>query len=184
MSQIIRAIKTDISFGTEIIDAYKLENYRFEKRLGVTGVSQSLGYSKEWFGRLPKQGIKQLEAMREAGFDGCQIPVLVPRPQGGTAEAKTVSLRDFNKLIAYEALKKKSVKAIILLVALSESGLERVVDNAFDGLSLDWFTEKVVHYSQWTYEDLMEAIGYNRDDLKELYPDEDSDPFRLHLNYE
>jgi hypothetical protein len=43
------------------------------------------------------------------GFTGCQIEVSVPRQDGksGASIAKTLSIRDFNKLIAYEALKKK-----------------------------------------------------------------------------
>ena len=125
MTDLIKAVRTDVLFGTVSVDAYKLQNYHFEKRIGFAGAGISLGYSKEWFGRLPKNGLKQLKAMQQEGFDGCQVSVLVPRPQGGTTETKTISLRDFNKLIAYEALKKKNTQAIILLIALSEAGLER-----------------------------------------------------------
>jgi hypothetical protein len=171
MSNIIRAVETTIWFGQTSVDAYKLENYKFEKRFGVTGASEALGHSKEWLGRLPKQGAKQLKAMQADGYTGCQIDVRVPHVSGkrGSSLAKTLSIRDFNKLIAYEALRKKSVKAIILLIALSEAGLERVINDAFDNVSLDWFTEKIVHYSKWTYEDLEEVLQYNRDDARSLY---------------
>ncbi|MEA5521379.1 hypothetical protein [Limnoraphis robusta] len=170
MSQIIRAVKTDIRLGSESVDAYKLENHRFEKRLGVTGISEALGYSKQWFHTFTNRPSKRLKVLQDEGFTGSQIEVRVPRPTGsGASIAKTVSLRDFTKLVAYEALNKRNSKAIILLVAFAEAGIERVVENAFDGVSLDWFTEKIIHYSQWTYEDLMEALSYNRDDLRELY---------------
>lgn len=171
MSDIIRAVETTILFGQTSVDAYKLENYKFEKRFGVTGVSEALGHSKEWLGRLPKQGAKQLKAMQADGYTGCQIDVRIPHVAGkrGSSLAKTISIRDFNKLIAYEALKKKSIEAIILLIALSEAGLERVINDAFNGVSVDWFGEKIVHYSRWTYEELEEVLAYNREDKRSLY---------------
>ncbi len=171
MSEIIRAVQTQIPLGKASIDAYKLENYRFEKRFGLTGISTALGYSKEWFGRLPKQGVKQLKAMYSDGFTGCQIEVQVPRFDGksGSSIAKTLSVRDFNKVIAYEALKKRNVRAIIILISLSERGLENLISDAFSGVSLNWFVEKIVHYSQWTYEELEEVLQYNREEIKALY---------------
>lgn len=171
MANIIQAVETAIWFGQTSVDAYKLENYKFEKRLGISGVSGALGHSKEWLGRLPKQGSKQLNAMQRDGYTGCQIEVRVPHTSGkrGSSLAKTISIRDFNKVIAYEALKKRNIKAIILLIALSETGLEKIIDSAFDGVSLDWFTEKIVHYSQWTYEELEEVLQYNREDARSLH---------------
>jgi hypothetical protein len=193
MSDIIRAVQTEIWFGKTPIDAYKLQNYTFEKRFGVTGISTALGYSKEWFGRLPKQGVKQFKSLQKDGFTGCQIEVRVPREdvKSGSSISKTLSIRDFNKVIAYEALKKKNVKAIILLVALSERGLENLISDAFAGVSLEWFAEKVVHYSKWTYEEFEDVLQYNREEVKALYAwsndpvDDDWDlDFRLQFNYE
>ena len=167
----MRAVRTEIPFGEKLVDAYKLQNHEFEKRLGITGISSSLGYSKEWLGRLPKNGVRQFKAMQEEGYTGCQVEVLVPQPQGrGSSVAKTLSIRDFNKLLAYEALKKKNTGAIILLVAAAEAGWERVLTDAFDGQSLDWFGEKIVHYSKWTYEQLEEVLAYNREEVRALYP--------------
>lgn len=131
-------------FGKTAIDAYKLENYKFEKRFGATGVSKAFGYSDQWFSTFTRRDSNRLKSLRKDGFTGSQIDVRVLR-SGGASIAKTISVRDFNKIIAYEALKKKNVKAIILLIALSEVGLERLIDNAFNGVSLDWFVEKVVH---------------------------------------
>ncbi|MBD1878357.1 hypothetical protein [Coleofasciculus sp. FACHB-T130] len=188
MGDIIRAVQAEISFGKVSIDAYKLQNHRFEKRFGVTGVSRVFGYSDQWFGTFTKRDSKRLESLRKAGFTGSQIEVRVPRLGNapGASIAKTISIRDFNKVIAYEALKKKNTKAIILLIALSEAGLERIVSDAFDGVSLDWFAEKIVHYTQWTPEQLEEAFAYNREEVRALYPwaddpvDEDWDAdFRL-----
>lgn len=172
MGDIIRAVEATIWFGETPVDAYKLQKHEFEKRLGVTGVSEALGYSKQWFSTFTKRPSKRLEVLQREGFTGSQIEVRVPHKDGqrGSSIAKTISIRDFNKLIAYEALKKKNVKAIILLVALSEAGLERVISDAFSGVSLDWFGEKIIHYSQWTYEELEEVLADNRADVRSLYP--------------
>lgn len=171
MGELIRAVETTILFGQVKVEAYKLQNYRLEKRLGITGVSEALGYSKQWFGSFTKRGSKRLQSLSDSGFTGSQIEVSVPRSDGksGSSIAKTISLRDFNKLIAYEALEKGNRKAIILLIALSEAGLERVISDAFNGVSIDWFCEKIVHYSQWTYEEFEAALAYNRREVRSLY---------------
>lgn len=136
----------------------------------MEGASLSLGYSKNWLGRLPKRGVKQFNALQEEGYTGYQKIVLLSHNSvRGSTKAKTISLRDFNKLVAYEALFKKNIKAIILLIAFAEAGIERVVDSAFDGESLDWFMEKIVHYSQWTEAEYFAAIEYNRGEVKALY---------------
>ena len=137
----------------------------------LTFSSESLGYSANWLGRLPKKGERQFKAMCNDGFTGYQIPVRVERIDGsGSSIAKTISIRDFNRLLAYESRHKKNVKAIILLIAFSESGLERAIYDAFEGNSLDWFAEKIVHYSNWSYEDLEEVLEYNRQEVKRLHP--------------
>jgi len=171
MSEIVRAVETTILFGKTEVRAYKLQTHTFEKRFGAAGVGEALGYSTQWFGTFTKRPSKRLEALCRDGFTGSQIEVRVPHKDGqrGSSLVKTISIRDFNKLIAYEALKKKSMKAIILLVALSEAGLERVIDDAFTGVPLDWFGEKIIHYSQWTYEELEEVLQYNREDARSLY---------------
>ncbi|MEH2372355.1 hypothetical protein [Nostoc sp.] len=131
-----------------------------------------MGYAENWFGRLPKRGVKQFKALREDGFTAYQIEVSVPREDklSGSSIAKTVSVRDFNKVIAYEALAKKNVKAIILLVALSERGLENLISDAFSGQPLDWFAESIIHYSQWTFDEREEVLAGLREDVKALYP--------------
>lgn len=172
MSDLIRAVETTIRFGQTPVDAYKLQNHLFEKRFGVTGISEALGYSKDWFGRLATRGVKQFNSLQKDGFTGWQIEVSVARSDGtsGASIAKTISIRDFNKLLAYEAIKKKNIKAIVLLVALSEAGLERVIDDAFNGVSLEWFGEKIVHYTKWTYEEFEQVLQYNRTEVRALYP--------------
>lgn len=45
MSNLIRAVKTDVLFGTIPVDAYKLQNSAFEKRIGIGGAGESIGYA-------------------------------------------------------------------------------------------------------------------------------------------
>ena len=119
---------------------------------------------------MPKRGARQFKSLQKDGFTGCQIEVSVPREDNsGASVAKTISIRDFNKLLAYEAIKKRNIRAIILLVSFSERGLEQLIDDAFKGKSLDWFAEKVVHYSKWTYEEFAEVLAYNREEVRRLY---------------
>ena len=178
MSDLIKAIRSDINFGYINLDCYKLNTHYFEKRFGVTGISTSLGYAENWFGRLPKRGVKQFKALQEDGFTAYQIEVSVSRDDGagGSSIAKTISIRDFNKVIAYEALVKKNVKAIVLLVALSERGLENLISDAFNKKPLDWFASNIVHYSQWTYEQREEVLAGLREEVSALYSWSNQEP--------
>ena len=81
---------------------------------------------------------------------------------------KTLSIRDFVKLITYEATIKRNLKAIILLAAFAETGLERILEDAFAGRSVDFILEKIVHYSKWTYEERQEVFAYNREEVRAL----------------
>lgn len=164
----MRAVRTEIPFGAKMVDAYKLQNHHFEKRLGFAGISTSLGYKKGWLGRLHKDEPEQFKVLLEEGYTGHIVPVRIKLKRGAST-AKTLSVRDFNQLLAYEALKKTNINAIILLVAASEAGWERLLFDAFEGKSLDWFGEKIVHYSKWTHEQWEEVMAYNRDDARSLW---------------
>ena len=58
------------------------------------------------------------------------------------------------KLVTYEAIAKRNTKVIILLAAFAETGIEKILEDAFAGRSIDFILEKIVHYSKWTYEEL------------------------------
>ncbi|OKH29956.1 hypothetical protein NIES2119_31775 [[Phormidium ambiguum] IAM M-71] len=144
-----------------------------EKRLGVENVGVALGYSKGFFFQRTKRESKTLQALRSMNFSGEQIWVEVVRlgeDRRESLRAKTISLRDFIKLVTYEAISKRNKKAIILLAAFAETGIDRVLDDAFKGRSVDFILEKIVHYSKWTYEELEQVLVENREDLRALYP--------------
>ena len=169
-SGVIKAVAAEINLGTATLDVYMLPSG--EKRVGVENTGVALGYSKRFFFQRTKRQSKALKTLQDMGFSGEQIWLRIIR-QGedkrGAPLAKTVSIRDFTKLVAYEAIVKRNRKAIVLLAAFAESGIERTVEDVFAGRSIDFILEKIVHYSQWTYEELERVLAENREDARSLY---------------
>lgn len=169
-SGVIKAVAAEIALGTATLDVYMLPSG--EKRVGVENIGVALGYSKRFFFQRTKRQSKTLDALQGMGFSGEQIWLKIIR-QGedrrGASSSKTVSIRDFTKLVVYEAIVKRNRKAIILLAAFAENGIERTVEDVFEGRSIDFILEKIVHYSQWTYEELEQVLADNREDVKALY---------------
>lgn len=163
----IKAIRVEVSLGEFSFDAYELPNG--EKRIGFAGTANVLGYEKNWLGALPKRSPKQLKDLQAMGYTGLPIEVNVwERSQGGGGKSNTISIRDFTKLAAFEAIKKKNDRAIIILAAMAEYGLEQTIDLAFAGKSLDRILSKIVHFSKWTHEEFMQALQDNREDVANL----------------
>ena len=168
--ELIKAVTCTINLGDSFLDAYMLPDG--EKRLGVENVGLALGYSERFFYQRIKRQSKSLEALRSMGFSGEQRWVEIVRLDGDKRESfysRTTSLRDFVKLVTYEAIYKRNKKAVILLAAFAETGIERVLEDAFQGRSVDFILEKIIHYSKWTYEELEEVLAYNRDEARALY---------------
>lgn len=166
----IEAVSCKVNLGESVLDAYMLPSR--EKRLGVENIGAALGHSDDFFFERTKWGSETLKALRGMGFSNEQIWVNILSKDGGTRDsflAKTLSLRDFVKLITYEATIKRNLKAIILLAAFAETGLERILEDAFAGKSVDFLLEKIVHYSKWTHEELQEVLAYNREEVKALH---------------
>ncbi|MFB2769822.1 hypothetical protein ACE1AT_11115 [Pelatocladus sp. BLCC-F211] len=172
-TDVTKAVSCEINLGESSLDAYMLPDG--EKRFGVEGTSLALGYTKRWFYNRTKRESKWLKGLEEIGFTGAQSELSVIRQsQGqiirGASLSKTISLRDFVKIVTYEAITQRNVKAIILLAAFAETGLERILEDAFAGRSIEFLLEKIVHYSKWTYEELEEVLRHNREELRDLYP--------------
>lgn len=170
---IIRAVACDIPLGQSFLDVYMLPSN--EKRLGIEGIGIALGYTDRWFYNRTTRRSKWLRSLYSTGFTGAQIELRVirqfeGRPARGSSIAKTISLRDFIKLVTYEAIVVRNLKAIILLAAFAETGIERILEDAFAGRSIEFLLEKIVHYSKWTYEELEEVLLYNREEVRALYP--------------
>jgi len=169
----IKAVACDIPLGESVLDAYMMPGG--EKRFGIEGTGLALGYTDRWFYNRTKRQSKWLRGLSGTGFTGAQVELRVIRQFGGktargSSVAKTISLRDFIKLVTYEAILQRNLKAIILLAAFAETGLERILDDAFAGRSIEFILEKIIHYSRWTYKEFEEALQYNREEVLALYP--------------
>lgn len=170
-NELIKAVTCNISLVDCVLDAYMLPSG--EKRLGVENTGVALGYSKRFFFQRTKRESKALQTLRGIGFSGEQLWVEIielGEDKRGSFRAKTVSIRDFVKLVTYEAIHKRNKRAIILLAAFAETGLDRILEDAFAGRSIDFIVDKIVHYSKWTYEELEEVLAYNREEVRALYP--------------
>lgn len=105
---------------------------------------------------------KELQGM---GFTGCAKDTEIKLDRGAT-RSKTISSRDFTKLITWDAVVNKNQDSVILLAAFAETGLDDILEKVFTRQSLDFLLEKIVHYSKWTVEDLQEALDANNDDWR------------------
>lgn len=118
----IKAIRKTIEFSSTIkVDGYLIPPNEF--RIGVTGASTSLGYSKQWLTTVHTRGGKTLELLHSIGYDGSRINAEVTRVQGGVAIAQTISLSDYNILIEY-AVDDRKKQAKALSRALREVSLD------------------------------------------------------------
>jgi hypothetical protein len=145
-----------------------------EKRIGIEGVSIALGYTERWFYNRTKRASKWLKGLQSTGFNGAQKDLsVIRRVDGqlvrGASVAKSITIRDFVKVVAFEAITERNLKALVLLAAFAETGVENVFDLAFQGRSLDFLLEKIVHFTKWTQEEWESALLSNREDVRALY---------------
>jgi hypothetical protein len=166
VSETIKGYTASLDLGNgRLLDCYELPSG--EKRVGFAGTSVALGYSKEWFGRLATRGKKLLKALQEEGYNGLEVTVS-SETRGKTVTAKTISVRDFVKVVGQDAIVNRNPKSITLLVAFAEVGIEKVINDLFTGNNTDYLLQKIEHYSQWTQEDLEAVLAYNREDARSL----------------
>ena len=170
-SNIVKALSSKIPVKPLSPDAY-IDAYMVssgEKRIGIETVGLVLDKSEEFFfEQKTAQKISDLKKQDE--FDGSFIWVKVENEGAILSIAKTISIRDFTKLIIFEAVENKNTKAIMLLGAFAETGLEKVVNDAFNGYDLRYFDTRANHYLGWTEEEWYESVRYNREELEALYP--------------
>jgi hypothetical protein len=171
-SGVVKAVIAEIDLGITVLDAYMLPDG--EKRIGLENTGIALGYTERWFYNRTKRESKSLKALQATGFTGAQTWVSVLRREEdksmrGASLAKTISLRDFVKLVTFEAMGKHNTKAIILLCAFAEVGIERVIEDVFAGRSIEFLLDKIVHYSKWTNQEMEVALADNREDVRALY---------------
>jgi hypothetical protein len=166
--EITQAIAAVIPLGESELDVYMLGSQ--EKRLGIEGIGIALGYTNRWYYDRTSRKSKWLEGLKNKGFKGTpQSLRVVWQDNRDPLIARAIELRDSIKLITYEAIVGKNIRAINLLATFAEIGLEKVVEDAFAGRSVEFLTDKLVHYSQWTYEESEEVFAYNRAEARSLH---------------
>lgn len=126
---VIRARRKTVSFfeGLEV-DGYQLPNGEF--RVGIIGASIVLGYGKNWLSRAIERGGNTKKALLGLGFSE-NFQKVVTETLRGDREARTLSLRDFNRLIAYAVSDGKKA-ALALQLALTEVALNDFFRDAFE----------------------------------------------------
>lgn len=167
MSNVTKFVHADLPIGDKEIDCYMMPSG--EKRIGVTGASLAIGKAKNYLGRLLGGTSKQLEDLTSKGFTGyLEEGRVLRKDKSGSSIAKTISVRDFTKLIAFDAINNRTPDSIVLLAAFAETGLDYILELLFQGRSIEFLLEKIEHYSTWTNEELQEVLLYNREELMNL----------------
>jgi hypothetical protein len=88
-------------------NALKVDGYQTpsgEYRVGTTGASTVVGFSKQWLSQVHSRNSSTLKALQEWGFTGSQIEGTVAERDGksGASKVSTISLDDFALLILYQ----------------------------------------------------------------------------------
>lgn len=163
MSDIIRSIRAEMVLGNRSIDCYLFPDG--EKRIGIGGASIAIGRNKDYLSKSAKTESKAFKELQGMGFTGRVKDTEIKLDRGAT-RSKTISSRDFTKLITWDAVVNNNQDSIILLAAFAETGLDDILEKVFTRQSLDFLLEKIVHYTKWTMEDLQEALDANNDDWR------------------
>lgn len=88
------------------VDGYRMPNGDF--RVGTTGASQAVGFSKGWLSQVHTREGEALKALQGLGFTGSQqIGTVAREGKSGSSQINTISLDDFALLILYGAIKGK-----------------------------------------------------------------------------
>lgn len=129
MSEAYKAERETVTFFDGLtVDGYRMPNGEF--RVGIAGASQVLGYGKEWLGRVLKRGGNTVKALRGIGFTEEVEKVATRSIRGGGAEAQTISLDDFNRLIVYAVMDQRPA-ALALQLSLTKLSLNDFFLDAF-----------------------------------------------------
>lgn len=170
-SELIPARKIIANFGGVEVDVYELLTPEREKRLGSEGIGVALGHSKRWFYNRTQRRSEWLDTLLSKGFTGAQQEVkVVERGKGvrGAAKAKTISIRDFTKLVDHEYRVEENRHAGVIALAFLEAGCQKYLESLFAGESVEYFNDKIAHYQEWSYDELEEVLWYNREELASL----------------
>lgn len=132
------------------VDAYEFPDG--EIRVGMTSVSELLGFAKNYLTRLPKSSQKKLKALQQEGFTEVTKTGFVQHTDSRGSEVKTISIQDLSIWIAYEAKNGNKV-AFDLAASFIEEGLEERLYHAVGR------TQKTVEEKIETFEERLARIS-------------------------
>jgi hypothetical protein len=95
-----------------------------EKRVEIKSAGLIVGKPDYWIRTVLASPSTWLDRLKAKGFTG-ELKDL--SPTNSTEIATTISLKDFTKLIAQEAIQ-GNTQAIVILAAFAEAGLEKLVN--------------------------------------------------------
>lgn len=141
---VIRAERATVTFFNGLtVDGYRMPNGEF--RVGITGASLVLGYSRNWLFRLLQgESRNRKKALQGLGFTE-NTTKIVTETSRGDRNAQTISLRDFNRLIVY-AVQDGKKAALALQLALTEVALNDFFRDAFDEIPLSIAEKRELFY--------------------------------------
>ena len=164
----IKAIREKIIFSEELsIDGYKMPDGEY--RIGLSSAGLALGYSDRWIDDIVKlRTPRTAKALQGLGFGGKIEKVFAQSNQGNSYQDSTISLDDFNHLIAYGTIKGKQ-KAIALQTALTKIALTDFFRDSFNDVPLTTQDRRSLFYKTYaeslSYEDWLEM---DREDVTDL----------------
>lgn len=129
MSDPIKAEHRIVTF----FDGLGVEGYRMpsgEFRIGLASASRVIGYTDDWLRRSIRRSGRTVKDLRGLGFSEDIQKVAAQSSQGNLLDDSTISLRDFNRLIAYATYKGKKA-ALALQLSLTELSLTDFFREAF-----------------------------------------------------
>lgn len=135
MNNTIKSDHATVKFfeGLEV-DGYRMPNGDF--RVGTTGASQAVGFSKGWLSQVHTREGEALKALQGLGFTGSQqIGTVARERKSGSSQINTISLDDFALLILYGAIKGKK-QAIALQLSLTKMSINDFFRDAFGDVPL------------------------------------------------
>lgn len=155
MISIIRSTHADLRLGDKIVDCYMLPDR--EKRIGLTGADTAIG-QKNYLSKLLVSDGKALKSLKRLGFSGDIKEVEIRLESGTVVKSKTISIRDFVKLITWDAIVNKNQDSIVLLASFAEASLDDTLGQLFNYKSLDDLPSKIVHYTKWKIRNWQDAL--------------------------
>lgn len=164
MSESIKAVSATVQLSETLsIDGYMLPDGEF--RAGAVGVSAALGYKRNWLLEIEDKSPDKLKTLSDKGYRGTSLISVQRTGRGGSNKARTISLRELTILITAEALSGNK-RAIALQAAFTLEGLDVRFRDAF---SIPQRTpEEKRQFFGMTYEEFLEAIAENREELEQL----------------